>query len=70
MEWVRQKQCKLIHVSHRSGNKTSEAAIKRFGFKYTHTEEVNWPDGLLAAELTYDQIVFDKNLLSCLYMQV
>jgi RimJ/RimL family protein N-acetyltransferase len=53
MEWVRQKQCSLITVSHRSGNKTSEAAIKRFGFKYTNAEEVNWPDGMRAAELTY-----------------
>jgi GNAT superfamily N-acetyltransferase len=53
IEWARQKQCKLITVSHRFGNKTSEAAIKRFGFKYTNTEEVNWPDGIRAAELNY-----------------
>lgn len=53
MEWVRQKQCNLITVSHRLGNKTSEAAIKRFGFKYTNTEEVNWPDGIRAPELRY-----------------
>jgi RimJ/RimL family protein N-acetyltransferase len=53
IEWVRQKQCKLITVSHRSGNKTSEAAIKRFGFKHTNTEEVSWPDGMRADELMY-----------------
>ena len=70
MERVRRKQCKLIHGSHRSGNKTSEAAIKRFVFKYTHTEEVNWLDGLLVAELTYDTDCLDKNQLSCLFMQV
>jgi GNAT superfamily N-acetyltransferase len=53
MEWARQKQCSLITVSHRSGNKISEAAIKSFGFKYTNAEEVNWPDGKRAEELTY-----------------
>ncbi|WP_432712307.1 GNAT family N-acetyltransferase [Pedobacter sp.] len=53
MEWVLQKKCKFITVSHRIGNTSSAAAIKRFGFKYAHTEEVNWPDGMRADEVTY-----------------
>ena len=53
MEWVHKKQCSLITISYRSGNTTSEAAIKRFGFRYTQTEEVNWPDGIRSGELTY-----------------
>jgi len=53
MEWVRLQKCQFITVSHRAGNESSEAAIKRFGFKYSHTEPVNWPDGMKADELTY-----------------
>jgi len=53
MKWARQKRCKLATVSHRIGNASSEAAIKGFGFKFAHAEEVNWPDGMRAEELTY-----------------
>lgn len=53
IDWARQKKCRLIIVSHRIGNILSKAANQRFGFKYTHTEEVNWPDGVRADELVY-----------------
>jgi GNAT superfamily N-acetyltransferase len=53
IEWARQKECKVIIVSHRVGNVLSKAANQRFGFKYTHAEEVNWPDGVRAEELMY-----------------
>jgi len=53
IDWARQKKCRLITVSHRAGNTHSKAAIERFGFKYSHAEEVNWPDGGRADELVY-----------------
>lgn len=53
IKWARQKQCSIIKVSHRIGNTTSEAAIKGFGFKFVHAEEVDWPDGTRAEELNY-----------------
>lgn len=53
IDWARQKKCGLIIVSHRVGNTLSKAANQRFGFKYTHAEEVNWPDGVRAEELMY-----------------
>jgi RimJ/RimL family protein N-acetyltransferase len=53
IEWARQKGCKSIVVSHRSGNLSSKAANQKFGFQYTHTEEVSWPDGQRADEVMY-----------------
>ncbi len=53
INWARQKNCSAIVVSHRVGNELSKAANQRFGFKYTHTKEVTWPDGALANELNY-----------------
>lgn len=53
IDWARQKKCKLIIVSHRVGNTSSKAANEQFGFKYSHTEQVKWPDGVWAEELIY-----------------
>lgn len=58
IDWARQNKCKLITVSHRVGNTLSKAANQRFGFKYTHSEEVNWPDGVRADELIYSLEIF------------
>ena len=53
IDWARQKRCKSIIVSHRVGNASSKAAIQQFGFKYSHAEQVKWPDGVWAEELIY-----------------
>lgn len=53
IDWARQKKCKSIIVSHRVGNTPSRAANQQFGFKYSHSEHVKWPDGVWAEELIY-----------------
>ncbi|MBL1408496.1 GNAT family N-acetyltransferase [Sphingobacterium faecale] len=53
MAWARQKNCRSILVSHRAGNEASKAANQRFGFVYTHSEKVTWPDGSTDDELMY-----------------
>lgn len=54
IEWARRQGCQTLSVSHRAGNKASQSTILRFGFKYSHSEEANWPDGISAAELFYN----------------
>lgn len=49
----RQKGCSSIVVSHRTGNDSSQAANRHFGFVYVDAEEVLWPDGERAEELVY-----------------
>lgn len=51
--WARGKGCVAILVSHRAGNEVSKAANQRFGFQYTHSEQVLWPDGVRDEELMY-----------------
>lgn len=51
--WARKKGCAQITVSHRAGNEPSKAANQAFNFTYTHSREVEWPDGTVAAELMY-----------------
>ncbi|MDF2518420.1 MAG: hypothetical protein K0R59_3716 [Sphingobacterium sp.] len=51
--WAREKGCARITVSHRAGNESSKAANQAFNFTYTHSREVEWPDGTVAAELMY-----------------
>lgn len=53
IDWAREKKCSSITVSHRAGNEISKAANQRFGFKYTYTKEVTWPDGVSADEVMY-----------------
>eukprot|EP01132_Coremiostelium_polycephalum_P021816 gene21816-25891_t len=53
IDWARQKRCTSIVVSHRIGNELSKAANQHFGFKYSHSQEVMWPDGKLADERVY-----------------
>ncbi|MFD2555535.1 GNAT family N-acetyltransferase [Sphingobacterium tabacisoli] len=51
--WAKQNGCTAILVSHRAGNEISKAANQRFGFRYTHSELVVWPDGTQDEELMY-----------------
>lgn len=48
IEWARSLGYKSIEVHHRRDNHISKAANQKFGFIYTHTDTVLWPDG------TYD----------------
>jgi GNAT superfamily N-acetyltransferase len=53
INWARSKSCSSVEVSHREGNDASKAANQHFGFKYTHTRQVLWPDGVSANEVMY-----------------
>lgn len=53
INWAKQKGCASILVSHREGNDVSRAANQRFGFEFTHAEDVLWPDAIRAKELMY-----------------
>ncbi len=41
-------------IGHRAGNKPSEAAIKKHGFKFVRTDEIEWPDGTKDTEYNYE----------------
>lgn len=43
-----------IIVSHREDNLASKNANQRFGFKYTHTAQRTFPDGVTCNEPTYE----------------
>lgn len=45
IHWARDRRFEKLVVSHRAGNVVSKAANQRHGFRYTHTEPRDWPDG-------------------------
>jgi len=51
--WAREHGYGQIHVAHRQGNTASQAAIMKYGFTYTHTEQAPWPDGTVDGKLCY-----------------
>ncbi|WP_426789485.1 GNAT family N-acetyltransferase [Sphingobacterium sp. WOUb80] len=51
--WAAAQGCVRVTVSHRVGNEASKAANQSFNFRYSHSQEVLWPDGLKAEELIY-----------------
>ena len=53
IDWARANGFKRIIVSHRAGNDSSRAAMRRAGFRYTHSENQHWPDGSDAEHLFY-----------------
>ena len=53
LDWARSMGYKFAEVHHRRGNLASKAANQRFGFIYTHTENVPWPDGTQDDSLHY-----------------
>jgi RimJ/RimL family protein N-acetyltransferase len=52
--WARERKLKKLVISHRQKNEISKAANQRYGFKYTHTEMRQWPDGMEEANLFYE----------------
>jgi RimJ/RimL family protein N-acetyltransferase len=53
LEWARTMGYKWVEVHHRRTNIISKAANQKFGFKYTHTTSVQWPDGSYDDSLSY-----------------
>ena len=55
LEWaIKQPQLRKINVCHRVGNEASKAAILKHGFKFTGTNEIDWPDGTREQECSYE----------------
>lgn len=55
IEWARRHpDVERIRVSHRKGNKASQMANQKHGFRFTHEAERTWPDGEAEAELFYE----------------
>jgi RimJ/RimL family protein N-acetyltransferase len=57
IEWARDHGIKHLVISHREGNEASRAANQKFGFRYTHSEEKLWPDGITEGHLFYELIL-------------
>lgn len=53
IDWARAVGCKQLIITHRKGNTASERAIRRNGFRHTHTEDRLWPDGTVEDHLFY-----------------
>lgn len=53
LQWAKNNDVKKTIISHREGNQTSKSANQHFGFTYTHTENVIWPDGEQAPNVFY-----------------
>lgn len=57
---LEQSHLEIVKVSHRGGNKPSEAAIKNHGFKPAGSQDIDWPDGTRDTEYMYE---LDLNIL-------
>ena len=51
---LEQTHLEIVKVSHRKGNKPSESAIKKHGFRLVETDEIDWPDGARDSEYKYE----------------
>ena len=52
--WAKEHNVKRLIIGHRTDNLVSKYANRRFCFKYTHSEERLWPDGMKADMLYYE----------------
>jgi GNAT superfamily N-acetyltransferase len=55
--WARAHGVKLLTIGHRESNLASKAAVQRFGFRHSHRETRQWPDGA-----TEDMIYYSLDL--------
>ena len=54
IEWVKSRDdIRFILIGHRKGNEPSRRANQAYGFAFTHTETIDWPDGTQEDELFY-----------------
>ena len=51
--WAREHGYKLARIGHRGGNEASRAANQKFGFQFTYSESMLWPDGTEDEDLHY-----------------
>ncbi len=61
IEWAKTHGYSRLIVYHREGNEASKAANQKFGFQYTHTERMDWPDGSDDGHICYE-LVLDQSL--------
>jgi GNAT superfamily N-acetyltransferase len=54
INWAKQHGIKKLQIGHREDNLRSKSANQRYGFKYTHRESLQWPDGCVADSLFYE----------------
>jgi GNAT superfamily N-acetyltransferase len=54
IDWARQKGLKRLIACHRASNEATKAALRKFGFSYTHTIHRVWGDGTSADNLFYE----------------
>ncbi|MBS1772160.1 MAG: GNAT family N-acetyltransferase [Bacteroidetes bacterium] len=54
INWAKEHGVKRLVISHRKSNVASKAANQKFGFKYTHSEDRTWPDGVTEENLFYE----------------
>jgi RimJ/RimL family protein N-acetyltransferase len=53
LAWAREHGFKKARIGHREGNEPSKAANQKFGFRYTHSELMKWPDGTESTDVYY-----------------
>ena len=54
IEWATQKNLKRLTIGHKESNVVSKNANQHFGFKYSHEEMRNWPDGSVEPMVYYE----------------
>ena len=55
IDWAKQYlPFRRLVVSHREGNEPSRRANQSFEFKFVGKEEMDWPDGMRAADYVYE----------------
>lgn len=55
--WAKERGLKRLVVNHRETNIASKAAIQKSGFRFTHAEKADWPDGKTENLLNYELMI-------------
>lgn len=57
LKWARDKGLKRLIIGHRESNLASKHANQHFGFRFTHREPREWPDGGKEDMLYYELVI-------------
>lgn len=58
LDWAQQHATvQRVIVSHRESNAASRAANQKHGFRFTHKETRDWPDGTQEADVFYEYVL-------------
>lgn len=58
LDWAqRHKTVRRVIVSHRASNAASRAANQKHGFRFTHNDLRDWPDGTREADVFYEYVL-------------